>query len=65
MDPLFIEDVPSSVTEERMNQKYPSNIAIPIIEDVEIPIETPVETQRETFIETHPTQLVREPPYRE
>ena len=65
MEPLVIEDVPSSVNEAKMNQQYPSNTTIPIIEDVESPTETPAETQRETFIKTKPTQLVREPPYPE
>ena len=65
MDPLASEDVPSSVTEARLNQYYPSNTTIPVIEDAESPTETSAETQRETFIETQPTQLVREPPYPE
>ena len=52
VEPLIIEDVPSFVFEERMNQQYSSNAAIPIIEDVEIPTETPAETNRETTIET-------------
>ena len=63
MEPLVIEDVPSSVSEERMNQHYSSHIVVPIIEDVESPTETPAETKREIVIETHPTQLIREPPY--
>ena len=60
---LVIEDVPSYVSKERMNQQYSSHIAVPIIEDVEIPTETPAKTQREIAIEMHPTQLIREPPY--
>ena len=65
VEPLVIEDVPYYVTEARMNQQYPSNTTIPIIEDDKIPIETPAEAQREPFIETQPTQLVREMPYPE
>ena len=52
VEPLVIEDVPSSVSEERMNQQYSSHTAVPVIEDVESPIETPAETHRETTIET-------------
>ena len=63
VEPLVIEDVPSSVTEERLNQQYPSNTTIPVIKDGESPTETPPETHGETFIETHPTQLIREMPY--
>ena len=62
-EPLAIEDVPSSVIEERMNHQYPSNTKIPIIEDVEIPTETLPETREEIVIKTEPTQLVRELPY--
>ena len=62
---LVIEDVPSSVTEVRMNQHYPYNTSIPIIENVESPTKTLTKTQGETFIETQPTQLIREPPYPE
>ena len=40
VEPLVIEDVPSYVHEERMNQQYLSNIVIPIIEDAEIPTKT-------------------------
>ena len=63
MEPLVIEDVPYSVSEERMNQQYLSSAAIPIIEDAENPTETLDETQEETSVDTQPTQLVREPPY--
>ena len=62
-EPLAIEDVPSSVIEERMNHQYPSNTKIPIIEDAESPTKTPTETQGEIVIETQSTQLIREPPY--
>ena len=48
VEPLAIEDVPSSVTEARMNQQYPSNTSIPIIKNAENPTEIPVETQEET-----------------
>ena len=65
METLVIEDAPSSVSKERMNQQYSSHTSIPIIEDVEIPTETPAETHREIAIETQPTQLIREPPYPE
>ena len=43
MDPFVIEDVPSFVSEERMNQQYLSNAEIPIIEDTESPTETSAE----------------------
>ena len=33
VDPLVIEDVPSSVSKERMNQKYLAHTIVPIIED--------------------------------
>ena len=65
MEPLVIEDVPSSVTEARMNQQYPSNTSIPIIENAENLTQILVETQEETLIETQATQLLREPPYPE
>ena len=65
VEPLVIKDVPSSVSEERMNQQYLSNAVIPIIEDVENPTKIPPKTQEDTSIDTHPTQLVREPPYLE
>ena len=65
MDPLVIEDFPSSVSEERMNQQYLSNATIPIIEDNESTTKTPIERQGEIVIETQPTKLIREPPYPE
>ena len=37
MEPLIIEDAPSSVHEEKMNPQYLSNTAIPIVEDAEHP----------------------------
>ena len=52
MEPLIIEDVPSSVREERMNPQYLSNKVTPIIEDIEHPTNMPVETQKDTFIDT-------------
>ena len=65
VEPLVIEDVPSSVPEERMNQQYLSNTMIPIIEDAENTSKISAETQEETSIDKQPTQLVREPPYPE
>ena len=62
---MVIEDVPSFMCEERMNQQYLSNTATPIIEDAEHPTNMPAETQEDTFIDTHPTQLIRELPYPE
>ena len=52
MEHLVIEDVPSFVSEKRMNQQYLSNAVIPIIEDTEILTKLPVETQEETSIDT-------------
>ena len=52
VDPLVIDDFPSSVPEERMNQQYLPNIVIPIIEDAENPTKIPTETQEDTFIDT-------------
>ena len=43
-EPLVIEDVPSSVSKERMNHHHSYNATIPIIEDAEIPTKTPDET---------------------
>ena len=65
VEPLIIEDVPSSMHEERMNQHYLSNTSTPIIEDVEHPTNMSSETQEDTFIDTQPTQLISEPPYPE
>ena len=45
VEPLIIEDVPSSVPDERMNQQYLSNTVTPIIEEVENPTNMPNETQ--------------------
>ena len=63
VEPLIIEDVPSSVHEEGMNPQYLSKAATPIIEDVEHPTNMPAKTQKNTSINTQPTQLIREPPY--
>ena len=52
MEPLIIEDVPSSVHEEGMNTQYLSKEMTPIIEDVEHPTNNPVETQNDTSIDT-------------
>ena len=65
VEPLAIEDVPSLVTEVRVNQQYPTSMTIPIIEDTESPTEISTETQGEIVIETQPTQLIRESPYPE
>ena len=65
VEPLIIEDVPSSVHEEGMNPYYLSNASIPIIEDVENPTNMPAETKNNAFIDTQPIQLIREPPYLE
>ena len=65
MEPLIIEDVPSSVHEEGMNPQYLSKAETPIIEYVENPTNMPAETKNDTSIDTHPTQLIREPPYPE
>ena len=65
VEPLAIEDVPSSVTEVRMNQQCPSKTTIPIIEDTKSPTETSGETQEEIVIKTQPRQLIRELPYPE
>ena len=55
VEPLIIEDVPSSVHEENMNPHYLSNTATPIIEDVEHPTNMPTEIKKDTFIDTQPT----------
>ena len=65
MEPLIIEDVPSLINEVTINNQYPSNTKITIIENFETPTKTPDETQGEMVIETQPTQLIREPPYPE
>ena len=65
MEDLIIEDVPSSVHEERMNPQYLSNTVNPIIEYDEHPTNMSAETQKDTFIDIQPTQLIREPPYPE
>ena len=44
VEPLIIEDVPSSMCEERMNPQYLSNTVTPIIEDAEHPTNMPAET---------------------
>ena len=50
MEPVIIEDVPFSMTEEGMNQQFRNSFSseIPIIEDVETSVETPAETVIET-----------------
>ena len=52
VESLVIEDVPSSMSEERMNQQYSLNAKIPIIEHDEIPTETLTKTKKELAIET-------------
>ena len=50
MEPIVIEDVPSSMIEEGMNPRFENSFSstIPIIEDVETPTKTPTETPAET-----------------
>ena len=55
VEPLIIEDVPSSIHEEGMNPQYLSNTATLIIEDAEHPTNMTAETQKYTFIDTQPT----------
>ena len=43
VEPLAIENVPFSKIEVRVNQQYPSNMAIPIIEDAESPTDIPAQ----------------------
>ena len=54
MEPIVIEDVPSSVNEPRMNQQFENSVSttIPIIEDVEALAKTHNETPPETLVET-------------
>ena len=63
MEPLIIEDVPSSMHEEGMNPQYLSNTINPIVEDTKHPTNMTIETSKDTFIDIQPTQLIREPPY--
>ena len=60
VEPLIIEDVPSSMHEEGMNPQCLSNAETLIIEDTENTTNMPAETQKDTFIDTQPTQLIRE-----
>ena len=59
MEPIVIEDVPSFVIDEGMNPSFGNSfgLAIPIIEDVEIPTEMSIENHDkravETLAETH------------
>ena len=64
VEPLIIEDVPSSMHEEGMNPQYLSN-ATPIIEYTEHPTNILAETQNDASIDTQPTQLIRKPSYPE
>ena len=54
MEPIVIEDVPSSVTNEGMNPQFGNSFssAIPIIEGVETLIEIHDETKAEKIAET-------------
>ena len=77
MEPIVIEDVPSSMTDEGMNPPFGNSFSSmsPIIEDPKIPYETPTkmsidiqdETTVETLAETRTkmklTQYSKEPPY--
>ena len=75
MEPILIEDVPSSVTDEGMNPLFGNafSSAIPIIEDEKIPAETLIEIHDETIAETLAatrtktklTQYLKEPSYTE
>ena len=63
MEPIIIEDVPSSVTDEGMNPSFGISFSavIPVIEDVEtpgeilakMPVETPAKIAIEMLIEMH------------
>ena len=55
VEPLIIEDVPSSMHEEEMNPRYLSNTATPNIEDAENPTNMPAKTENDTSIDTQPT----------
>ena len=55
MEPIVIEDVPSSMDDEGMNTPFGNSFCptIPIIEDAETPAKTSDETSIETPIEIH------------
>ena len=55
MEPLIIDDVPSSVREQRMGPQYLSNTVTLIIEDVEHPTNGSVETRNDISSDTQPT----------
>ena len=71
MEPIIIEDVPSSMTDEGMNPQFENSFSstIPIIEDDESSIEIHDETSTKTLANTcakiQPTQYLREPSYPE
>ena len=65
VEPLIIEDVPSSVHEEGLNPQYLSNAVTPIIEDVEHPTNMMAETENDKSSDTQPTHLIRQPMYPE
>ena len=54
MEAIFIEDVPSPMTEEKLNQRFENSFltSIPIIEYAETPAETTIKTHDETPVET-------------
>ena len=71
VEPIVIEDVPSSMTDEGMNLQFGNSftLAIPIIENTETSIDIHDETSIETLVETHIkiklTYSSREPSYLE
>ena len=60
VEPIVIEDVPSSMADEGMNTPFGNSFCsvIPIIEDVETSAKTPDETATETPIEIHDETIV-------
>ena len=64
VEPIITEDTPPSVHKEERNSHHPSD-TVPIIEDVEQPLEGTVKTSNDKPDNTHPTQLIRKPPYPE
>ena len=64
VEPVITEDAPPFVHKEGVSPQHPPNI-IPIIEDVEHPLDGMTETPNDKYFNTHPTQLIRKPPYPE
>ena len=64
VNPVIIEDVPTSVHEEGVNPQHLSNTT-PIIEYVEHLTNVLNEMQNNISSNTQPTQLIRKPPYPE